>query len=327
MRAKSIRAALLLAVSCRGAITRAFWAAVAVVAWCSIAAAQLVPGGGGTTTDPYTVYDSTVNTTLQGATPPGSFIIGKVGVDQSTPGTSNAVQPVDSMVLGPFSCASAGCVGVAIGPVVTAGYGSMVLSAPSLGTGGSFTVQGTTDPACATGWQTNIPVTILSTGQTSLGPSSVGAVVLNTPLACYQVVLSGWASGTYTVRGELRAAKAVFDYTIPVLTTGSGWTSATQGSVVAAAQTIKSSGGELSYLECYNPNVTVAWAQLYNSVSPTLGSGLIQVYAIPPLSSFVALQSGQHGLNFSSAISISAATTYNGNTAPGTGLTCNEGYN
>ena len=143
MHAKSIRAALLLAVSCRGAITRAFWAAVAVVAWCSIAAAQLSPGGG-TVTNPNIVYDPTVNTTLQGATP-----LVNTGYSQNTIGPVAYPPDVD---LGTGSC-SANCVTTSppiIGPFSTQGLswvGFTILQAPA---GSAGFVEASNAPDCLT---------------------------------------------------------------------------------------------------------------------------------------------------------------------------------
>ena len=283
------------------------------------------------------VYDATVNSSVNGAIPAGSSVIGKIDIDQTTPGTTNAVQPVDVMFIGPYSCASSGtCSGsaVVIPPFSTAGYGSLSLAQIATGSGGSFVLQGSTDNpattnncATATHWQNNIPVHIVSTGNQSFAPTTVGAIVTNVEFPCYQLLGTAYASGTYTFQGSLRAAKAGYDFVLPVLSTANGWTPAFQGAQLASATTIKSAAGQLGSIYCGNPNASVEYVQLFNTSSPTVGSTApTQSYMIPA-SSFLNLTFGNPGLNFSTAISIAATTTYNGSTAPGTGLICNEGYN
>jgi len=110
----------------------------------------------------------------------------------------------------------------------------------------------------------------------------------------------------------------------------SGGASATlQGTLSNSAQAIKASAGSLYYLQCYNPNGAVEYVQVFNVAAASVSLGV----TTPTMSIGVpATSSGGFSMTavpiaFGTAISWAATTTYNGSTAPGSGLVCNAAYN
>jgi hypothetical protein len=95
----------------------------------------------------------------------------------------------------------------------------------------------------------------------------------------------------------------------------------------AVANAIDANPGVLSKVYCYNPNAAVAFIQIYNLASGSVTPGStapIATYGIP------ATNAGGYadpiGDNFTTAISASVTTTYNGGTAPTTAVPCTVAY-
>jgi hypothetical protein len=108
-----------------------------------------------------------------------------------------------------------------------------------------------------------------------------------------------------------------------------GATPSLQGALSTTVQSIKSSAGSLYMVLCYNPNATVEYVQVFN-----IASGSVTLGSSTPLMSIPvpATQNGGWSMSavpaaFGTAMSWAATTTFNGSTAPGTGLTCNALYN
>jgi hypothetical protein len=90
-------------------------------------------------------------------------------------------------------------------------------------------------------------------------------------------------------------------------------------------QTVRGSAGGFESYQCYNPNSSVAYVQVFDiSSTVTLGT------STPKWSIGIAATSSQ-GLSglampFANAIKVAATTTATGSTAPTTALVCNFGY-
>lgn len=92
---------------------------------------------------------------------------------------------------------------------------------------------------------------------------------------------------------------------------------------------IKASAGSLYLVQCYNPNATVAYAQVFNiaSGSVTLGTSTPLLSVPIPATSNGGFAMSTVPVAFGTAMSWAATTTATGSTAPGTALTCNAAYN
>lgn len=92
-----------------------------------------------------------------------------------------------------------------------------------------------------------------------------------------------------------------------------------------SAVALKSTTGTLRWIECYNPNASVAYVQLLDATTPVLGTTV-------PVISFGIAASAQlnmsfmdDGIQFINAIQAAATTTATGNTALGSPAVCNFG--
>lgn len=118
-------------------------------------------------------------------------------------------------------------------------------------------------------------------------------------------------------------------WTLPALTTTGGWTPKLLNALSSTAVAVKASGGQLGMLQCYNPNASQEYVQVYNIAqgSVTVGTSTpLESIAIAPTSTggFVMAAPGQE---FGTAITVAATTTATGGSAPGTALDCNASYN
>lgn len=198
-----------------------------------------VQGISGGTTLP--VADASLLSAVNGATPAGTNIIGKVGIDQTTPGTTNGVQTLS-------------------GSVTTA----------TLGAG---------------------------------------------------TALAGKFGIDQTTNGTTNAIVAV------AAPTG-GTTGSPQAALTNTAVAIKASAGSVFMVNCYNPNASVAYIQVFNVAAGSVTVGTTapsRYFGIPP-----GLNGGfanSLGAAFTIAISWAATTTPTGGTGPGTSLVCDAEYN
>lgn len=99
-------------------------------------------------------------------------------------------------------------------------------------------------------------------------------------------------------------------------TTGDTYTALTN-----SAQVIKGSAGTFGGYYIYNPNSSAMYVMVYNvaAASVTVGTTTPQLVFCIPATAGANLEIA-NGINFSTAMSIAAATTGGGNTAPGTAL-------
>lgn len=94
--------------------------------------------------------------------------------------------------------------------------------------------------------------------------------------------------------------------------------------------TVKNTGGFLVYFEVSNINTNDVFLQLFNEVSPVVGTSTpVQSFLIPQGNGVVRGAADQlipNGLYFSSAITYAITTTPTGATGPATAVTVNLQY-
>lgn len=145
--------------------------------------------------------------------------------------------------------------------------------------------------------------------------SARGLAVGSQAMAIYSV------GGSYTVAqstaSSLRTALGT--------ATSGGVSSYLYEGLSTTVQTVKSSAGMVYGWVIYNPNTSVAYVQVFNTTSVTLGT-TTPLYSIPVPASGVASEFNPVGITHDTAIAIAATTTMKGNTAPATGLDVNFFY-
>ncbi len=106
-----------------------------------------------------------------------------------------------------------------------------------------------------------------------------------------------------------------------------GWTPYLANGLTTTLKTVDASAGVLGFVQCYNPNTSQAYVQVFNTASPTLGSTTptLSVPIGPTATGGLAMSAYGVALG-GSAIVIAATTTATGSTAPSTAVDCNVGY-
>lgn len=184
---------------------------------------------------------------------------------------------------------------------------------------------------------TAVPVTVQNTTVNAVITSipAVNATVSNTAANPVAVTVQNTVTITGTVAVSTTTINATVTGTIsnnPLVAFSNGAISSTTQRVVAAFNGIKYTNTALTsstsavstvanvlnaYM-IYNPNSSAAFVNLFDTTSVTLGTTApAWVISIPATS---AANLSQLGLAFSTALTINAATTFGGSTAPSTGL-------
>lgn len=105
-----------------------------------------------------------------------------------------------------------------------------------------------------------------------------------------------------------------------------GWTPSLQNALSTTVKSIKASAGTLGSYYCWNPNAAVAYVQIFDASSVTLGTTVPKwSIGIPPTGA--ANLEMAVGLHFGTAIQVAATTTATGLTANASALDCNFGFN
>lgn len=119
----------------------------------------------------------------------------------------------------------------------------------------------------------------------------------------------------------------VCDNSVPAIC-AAPWTAKLGNALSTTVLSINASAGQLGMVQCYNPNSSQVYIQVFNvaSGSVTLGS-TTPAFSVP----IAATSTGgfvlpMFGVNFSTAISAAATTTATGSTAPSTAADCNFAY-
>lgn len=251
---------------------------------------------------------STVATNTGAATPAGSAIIGKVGIDQTTPGTTNLVALAANQ-----SVNNAQINGVT----------------PLMGNGATGTgSQRVTIASDNTAFTVNLGTA--GTGATSLGKAEDSVHANGDTGVMILGIRDDTLNATSGTEGDYEgihttATGAMWVTQAP--STSGGWSTAMMTSadgstaLTATAQAIKASAGTFGGYYVYNPNSAATYVHIYNVAfgSVTVGTTNPQCTFCIPATSGANLEIG-NGVNFTTAMSAAATTTGGGNTAPATSL-------
>jgi hypothetical protein len=111
--------------------------------------------------------------------------------------------------------------------------------------------------------------------------------------------------------------------------TSGGKTLVSLAGLTNTAVVIKNTPGQLYWLQCINPNSSVAYVQLFNvaAASVTVGTSASTPVGIAANSTGGLSMGDLVGGQFATAISAAATITATGGTAPVTALDCSVGYN
>jgi len=187
-----------------------------------------------------------------------------------------------------------------------------------------------TQPVSGTFWQTTQPVSLTST--TITGSVAVTGTFWQTtqPVSLTSTTITGTVavteSGTWTVQPGNTANTTPWLTTQTPATSG-GLSVSFTGALSTTVTSVKSSAGQLYGWFIGNPNASIAYVQIFNTAS-----GSVTLGTTAPIMSLMIPASGSanveynNGIAYGTAISIAATTTYNGSTAPGTGLVVNVMY-
>ena len=108
-----------------------------------------------------------------------------------------------------------------------------------------------------------------------------------------------------------------------------GWTSFLANGLSTTVVTISSSPRVLALVDCYNPNASPVYIQIFNAASGSVTLGTTAPALSVPIGAGntggFAMQTS--GINFSNALSVAATTTAQGSTAPAAAPVCNFAYN
>lgn len=221
----------------------------------------------------------------------GSNLIGKVGIDQTTPGTTNAVAIQDGA-------------GNALTTNSTTFTAKKALDVNMLGTlGTAFSAAGKVDVKGADG-----DVFVRQATGTNL----------------HAVIDSGTittVSAVTAISNALPAGTNNIGFVTPTPGTTGGWSVNSQTALTNTKVAVKASAGTFGGYMLYNPNTTIQYIQVFDvaSGSVTLGS-TTPTYVIPiPGGAAANLEIG-NGINHATAITLAATTTPTGSTAPGSNL-------
>lgn len=255
------------------------------------------------------------STVIDTALPAGTALIGKVGIDQTTPGTTNAVSIAQ---LGANTIATGnGASSTGVQRVAQVNDGTGVLAAvTNVATIGTSVTPGT--------------------GATNLGKAEdavhttgdVGVAILG--IRDDTLNATSGTEGDYEMF-HTTAEGAVWVTQAPSITNGWATFNATSGdgstALTATAQQVKATTGTVGGWYIYNPNSSATYVNFYNSTSAgvTVGTTNQQMVICVPATAGANVEFG-NGITFATAISISATTTGGGNTAPATALECNVFY-
>jgi hypothetical protein len=266
-----------------------------------------------------------VDVTRMAALVAGSAIIGKVGIDQTTPGTTNlvALAANQSVNVTQFSGTTA---------VNGSGNatGALRVELPTNGTG----VVGLNTGTNSIGKISDITTSIVpGTGSTNLGKAEDAVHTTGDTGVAILAVRDDTLNSTSGTEGDYEmfhttAEGALWVTQAPSITNGWATFNATSGdgstALTATAQQVKATTGTVGGWYVYNPNATATYVNFYNvaSASVTVGTTNQQMVICIPPTSAANVEFG-NGITFATAISISATTTGGGNTAPATALECN----
>ena len=191
--------------------------------------------------------------------PAGSSKIGAVGIDQSVPGQTNAVQSVDNTYVS--GTCSANCLGTSLlGPIDTTGSATIDTQITVVGGGATINWQVSDDPVCSTAsnWFNGVQASPILNDKASTNTTNLNFVgMVQTPVVghCMRLFFNGYASGTYSAQASLRPFASVMQIGSPVAAALTGTpngatqvTSSATGTTGALSATMAAASGYNNYL-------------------------------------------------------------------------------
>lgn len=104
----------------------------------------------------------------------------------------------------------------------------------------------------------------------------------------------------------------------------SGNATSLQSALTATVVTVKAVAGQLAWVNCHNPNASVAYMQAFN-VAGVVTLGVTEPKLSIPIAS-ASVTSLFLDATFLTAIKVAATTTATGSSAPAVNLVCNIGF-
>lgn len=274
----------------------------------------------------------------------GGALRGQTGVNPS--GTVYAGSEDTTSVNGVTTQTGVGAVGTG-SQRVAVGQDTTTIAGSAPGTAGSasanvVTVQGIASMTALTVAQAtaaNLNMTdAADVAQGSTTSGQVGPLVQCSVLTATPVYTTAQTSPlSCTTGGALRAVLGSglpasgnnIGFVSGAVNTSSGWTPKLLNALTNTAVAVKTGAGQMGMLQCWNPNASVAYIQVYNvaSGSVTVGTtaSALSIGIAPTSTGGWALSFP--GMQFSTAMSLAATTTATGGTAPGTAVDCNIAWN
>lgn len=286
---------------------------------------------------------------VQAALNSGSNLIGKVGIDQTTPGTTNAVAATNfpTTLDTNSGTKSASTVRVVLATDQPALTNKLLVTPDSVALPANQSVNvaqinGVTPLMGAGNTGTGSPRVTIATDDVNL--AAIASAVHTEDVAsanadkgmAVMAVRDDTLNSTSGTEGDYELLHTTADGALWVTqapSTSNGWltfmatTADGSTALTSTAQAVKASAGTLGGWYIYNPNTTAIYVVIYNTAqgSVTVGTTNPQiVLPIPALSA--ANQEFSNGINFTTAMAVAATTTGGGNTAPTTALECNLFY-
>ena len=111
---------------------------------------------------------------------------------------------------------------------------------------------------------------------------------------------------------------------VPILQRAGGITPKILNALTNSGVAVDANPGQLFMIDCYNPNATVGYIQVYDATSIT---GTPKISIGVPATSHGGFTLSMVGVQFSTGIEVQAATTATGSSALSTAMDCNAAYN
>lgn len=214
----------------------------------------------------------------------GSAVIGKVGIDQTTPGTTNAIADATESVAAAQIAAASVTSATNLFSVDTTGYNSIAVQVTSAGTTCTITYEASEDN---TNWVNAVGYSPNNNGNTAPSSTSTTAQIFVFPCIAryFRARVSTYTSGTVTAlatlrrgvpppmgifaQGNISLTKTATVANAQVLTT----TTRIQSAATTNATNLKASGTIVGCIAVQNNGASAAYLKLYNkATAPTVGT-------------------------------------------------------
>lgn len=173
--------------------------------------------------------------------------------------------------------------------------------------------------------------TVAIAGQVTVANPVTSVSVSNQPtsIAISNTSIPVTQSGTWTTTPSgTQAVSGTVTSNAPALTSSSTTMSSYRNAALLATPVqVKSGAGRIHQYHFGNPNTSVVFLHIYNSLAANVTVGTTTPLATYMIAANAALDGfWPNSLNYSTGITLAATTTATGSTAPATGLLTNIGY-